>query len=86
MFSCEHKPTLLYKYFLSEKSELLYKIIAILDPEDKFMIEHYFELKGCRKMLQKEIAEELGVKQRYVSYRINRSMKIIKKIIEAKRR
>ena len=67
-----------------EKIELLKTIISILEPKDKFMMEHYFELWGNEKMEQKEIAKVLGVKQGYVSYRIKRSMKIIKKIMEDK--
>lgn len=67
-----------------EKIELLKTIISILEPKDKFMMEHYFELWGNEKMEQKEIAKFLGVKQGYVSYRIKRSMKIIKKIMEEK--
>lgn len=65
-----------------EKIELLKTIINILEPKDKFMMEHYFELWGNEKMEQKEIAKVLGVKPGYVSYRIKRSMKIIKKIME----
>lgn len=68
----------------NERNELLYKIISILEPNDRFMMEHYFELWGKQKMNQVEIAKELGVDQRYVSYRIKRSMGIIKKIMEDK--
>ena len=68
----------------NERNELLYKIISILEPNDRFMLEHYFELKGCKKMNQTEIGKALGVNQRYVSYRIKRSMRIIKKIMEEK--
>lgn len=67
-----------------EKIELLKKIIDILEPKDKFMMEHYFELWGNKKMEQKEIAKILNVKQSYVSYRIKRAMRIIKKIMEDK--
>jgi DNA-directed RNA polymerase specialized sigma subunit len=48
------------------------------------MMEHYFELWGNKKMNQKEIAKVLGVKPGYVSYRIKRAMRIIKKIMEDK--
>lgn len=68
----------------SERIELLKKIIAILEPNDKFMIEHYFELWGNKKMNQTEIANALGVKQSFVSYRIKRAMRIIKKIMNDK--
>lgn len=68
----------------SEKIELLKTIISILEPKDKFMMEHYFELWGNEKMEQKEIAKILNVKQSYVSYRIKRAMRIIKKIMEDK--
>lgn len=68
----------------SEKIELLKKIVAILEPKDKFMVEHYFELWGNKKMEQKEIAKVLNVKQSYVQYRIKRAMRIIKKIMEDK--
>ena len=68
----------------SEKIELLKKIILILEPNDRFMMVHYFELWGNEKMEQKEIAKVLGVKQGYVSYRIKRAMRIIKKIMEDK--
>jgi RNA polymerase sporulation-specific sigma factor len=68
----------------NERINLLKKIIEILEPNDKFMIEHYFELWGNKKMNQKEIAKVLNVKQTYVSYRIKRTMRIIKKIMEEK--
>lgn len=68
----------------NEKIELLKTIIAILEPKDKFMMEHYFELWGNEKMNQLEIAKVLDVKQSYVSYRIKRAMRIIKKIMEDK--
>ena len=67
-----------------EKIELLKTIISILEPKDKFMMEHYFELWGNKKMEQKEIAKVLNVKQGYVSHRIKRAMRIIKKIMEDK--
>ena len=67
-----------------EKIDLLKAIIEILDPQDKFMMEHYFELWGNKKMTQVEIAKELGLNARFVCYRINRAMKIIKKIMEDK--
>lgn len=67
-----------------EKIELLKTIILILDSNDRFMLEHYFELWGNKKMEQKEIAKVLGVKSGYVSYRIKRSIRIIKKIMEDK--
>ena len=67
-----------------EKIKLLKTIIFILEPNDRFMLEHYFELWGKQKMNQTEIAKKLGVDQRYVSYRIKRSMRIIKKIMEDK--
>ena len=71
-------------YIKQEKIKLLYKIIAILEPNDRFMLEHYFGLLGKEKMTQKKIAEVLGVKDGYVTYRIKRAMKIIKKIMEDK--
>ena len=67
-----------------EKINLLNTIIAILEPKDRFMLEHYFCLFGKEKMTQKKIAEVLGVKDRYVTYRIKRAMRIIKKIMEDK--
>jgi RNA polymerase sigma factor (sigma-70 family) len=67
-----------------EKIEFLKKIIAILEPNDRFMLEHYFGLWGNEKMNQTEIANALDVKQSYVSYRIKRAMRIIKKIMEDK--
>ena len=68
----------------SEKIELLKTIISILEPKDKFMMEHYFELWGNKKMSQAKIAKILNVKQSYVQYRIKRAMRIIKKIMEDK--
>ena len=68
----------------NEKIELLKTIISILEPKDKFMMEHYFELWGNKKMEQKEIAKILDVRRGYVSYRIKRAMRIIKKIMEDK--
>lgn len=68
----------------SEKIELLKTIIAILEPKDRFMLEHSFGLWGNKKMTQTEIAEVLGTKQNYVSFRIKRAMRIIKKIMEDK--
>lgn len=67
-----------------EKIELLKTIVNILEPNDKFMMEHYFELWGNKKMTQKEMANFLNVKVSYVSYRIKRAMRIIKKIMEDK--
>lgn len=67
-----------------EKINLLRTIIEILNPQDKFMMEHYFELWGNKKMTQKEMAKFLNVKVSYVSYRIKRAMRIIKKIMEDK--
>ena len=68
----------------SERIELLKTIVTILEPKDKFMMEHYFELWRNEKMNQLEIAKVLNVKQSYVSYRIKRAMRIIKKIMEDK--
>lgn len=65
-----------------ERIDLLKTIILILEPNDRFMLEHYFELSGNKKMNQAEIAKFLKVKQSYVSYRIKRAMRIIKKIME----
>ena len=65
-----------------EQINLLRTIIEILEPKDKFMMEHYFGLFDNKKMTQKKIAEVLGIKDRYVAYRIKRSMRIIKKIME----
>ncbi len=67
-----------------EKIKLLKDIVYILEPQDKFMLEHYFELWGNKKMTQLEIAKVLNVKQNYVSFRIKRAMRIIKKIMEDK--
>ena len=67
-----------------EKITLLKNIIKILEPHDRFMLEHYFELWGNNKMPQKQIAKILNVKQSYVSHRIKRAMRIIKKIMEDK--
>lgn len=71
-------------FIKQERIKLLYKIIAILEPNDRFMLEHYFGLLKKEKMTQKKIAEVLGVKDRYVNYRIKRAMRIIKKIMEDK--
>ena len=68
----------------TEKNELLKTIISILEPQDKFMLEHYFELWGNEKMSQTKIAQVLGVNQKFVSHRIKRAMRIIKKIMEDK--
>lgn len=67
-----------------EQINLLKTIIEILDPQDKFMMEHYFELWGNKKMTQVEIAKKLGLNKRFVCYRIKRTMRIIKKIMEDK--
>lgn len=67
-----------------EKINLLRTIIEILDPQDKFMMEHYFELWGNKKMTQVEIAKKLGLNKRFVCYRIKKVMRIIKKIMEDK--
>ena len=67
-----------------EKINLLRTIIEILDPQDKFMMEHYFELWENKKMTQVEIAKKLGLNERFVCYRIKRTMRIIKKIMENK--
>lgn len=72
------------KILKQEQINLLKTIIEILDPQDKFMIEHYFELWGNKKMTQVEIAKKLGLNKRFVCYRIKRTMKIIKKIMEDK--
>lgn len=68
----------------NSQKELLYKIIDILDPQDKFIMEHFYGLRGCKEMSQGEIAEALGVKKSYVFYRVKRSRKIIKKIVEGR--
>ena len=67
-----------------EQINLLKTIIEILEPQDKFMMKHYFELWGNKKMTQVEIAKKLRLNKRFVCYRIKRSMKIIKKIMEDK--
>lgn len=67
-----------------ERIDLLNKIIAILEPNDRFMLEHYFELGGCEKLTYKKIGDRLGLKQRYVECRIKRAMRIIKKIMKDK--
>ena len=65
-----------------EKIDLLNTIVEILEPNDSYMIKHYFELGKTEKMTQKEIANKLGIDQRQVSYRIKRALKIIKKIMQ----
>lgn len=65
-----------------EKIDLLNTIIEILEPNDSYMVKHYFGLGNNEKMTQKEIADELGLKQNYVSFRIKRALKIIKKIMQ----
>ena len=67
-----------------EQINLLKTIIKILEPKDQFILQHYFELWGCKKMNRVTIAKILNVKQSYVSYRIKRAMRIIKKIMEDK--
>lgn len=67
-----------------EKIDLLKAIIDILEPNDRFMMLHYFELWGNEKMTQVEIAKKLNLNKRFVCYRINRAMRIIKKIMEDK--
>ena len=67
-----------------EKTDLLNTIISILEPNDAFMIRHYYGLGKYEKKLQKQIAKELGVEQNFVSYRIKRAMRIIKKIMETR--
>lgn len=68
----------------NEKINLLKTIIDILEPNDRFMMLHYFELWGNKKMTQVEIAKKLGLNARTVCHRIKRAMRIIKKIMEEK--
>ena len=63
---------------------MLKTIIDILEPNDRFMMLHYFELWGNKKMTQVEIAKKLGLNARTVCHRIKRAMRIIKKIMEEK--
>lgn len=67
-----------------ERIDLLNKIIAILEPNDRYMVEHYYGLGINEKLTYKRIADRLGLKQRYVEYRIKRALRIIKKIMEDK--
>lgn len=67
-----------------EKINLLNTIIEILEPNDNYMIKHYFGLGKYEKKTQKQIAKELKVEQKFVSYRINRAFKIIRKIMETR--
>ena len=67
-----------------EKIDLLNTIISILEPNDAFMIRHYYGLGKHEKKTQTQIAKELGVEQKFVSYRIKRAMRIIKRIMETR--
>lgn len=67
-----------------ERINLLNTIIEILEPRDRFMLKHYYELGGFEKLTYKQIGDRLGLKQRYVEYRVKRALRIIKKIMQDK--
>lgn len=69
---------------MQEKINLLNTIIEILEHKDRYMLKHYFELDGFEKLTYKQIGDRLGLKQRYIEYRIKRALRIIKKIMENK--
>lgn len=61
-----------------------YKILDILDEKDRFMMINFYGLYQQKNKTKKEIAEMLNMNQSTVAYRINRSLKIMKKILEDK--
>lgn len=67
-----------------ERIELLHKIIEILEPEDRYMLEHSYGLGKNKKMTYEEIGEKFGLKKRQVEHRVKRALRIIKKIMEDK--
>lgn len=66
------------------KIELLYKIISILDDKDRFIINHYFGLNGYEQLGKKELKEKLNVSFETVARHLDKSLRIIKKIMEDK--
>lgn len=71
-------------FIKQEKIKLLYKIIAILESRDRYMICHYFGLGNYEKLTLKQIDERLGLKKRSTEFRIKKILRIMRKIIEDK--
>lgn len=67
-----------------ERIELLHKIIEILEPEDRYMLEYSYGLGKNKKMTYEEIGEKFGLKKRQVEHRVRKTLRIIKKIMEDK--
>lgn len=72
------------EYEDNERIKLLHKIILILDERDRYIIEHYYGINGCKKMTQTEIAKELNISTNSVFYHLNKSYGIIRKIMSDK--
>lgn len=67
-----------------EEIELLNKIIEILEPKDRYIINHFYAINGYKKMTKKELAEKFKVKPEHIGYIIQKNFKIIRKIMKDK--
>ena len=72
------------EFIKQEKTKLLYKIIAILEPIDRYMICSYFGLGCYEKLTYKQIEDKLGLKTRQAEFRIKKLLRIMRKIMEDK--
>ena len=72
------------EYEHKERIKLLHQIIPILNEKDRYIIEHYYGINGCKETTLVEIAKELNISMTRVFYCLNRGYGIIRKIINDK--
>ena len=66
------------------KRELLYKIISILDDKDRIIMNHYYGLNGYETLNKQELKKKLNISAETVTRHIDKSIKIIRKIMKSK--
>ncbi|MEA4934817.1 MAG: sigma-70 family RNA polymerase sigma factor, partial [Lawsonibacter sp.] len=61
--------------------QLLYQAMGRLEPRERTIISMRFGLDGCREYTQKEVADQLGISQSYISRLEKRIITRLKKEI-----
>lgn len=66
-----------------DERKMLNELIERLSPREKQIMKMRFGIGGCREYTQKEVADELGISQSYISRLEKRTIQKLKKQIES---
>ena len=67
-----------------EERRILLVAVRELDPREQLIIDMRFGLSGGKELTQKEVADELGISQSYISRLEKKIMSVLRKKIEEK--